>query len=221
MPEDGTPLSLNDSLADALTTADDDAAVMSLADFTALIDHSYREELARQPDPNEYAKAQALADVNDRASQLMLAKVGELLRSLTGQTGHSDLEQIEGIGRASASKLKAAGVDSVEGLLRSGGTPKGRKSLHETTGIGVDVLMRWVKQADLFRVPGVGSEYAQLLEAAGVGSAPELATRNPARLATVLADTNAKKKLVRRQPSLTELGSWIISARQLPRVIQH
>ena len=78
------------------------------------------------------------------------------------------ISQIEGIGPAYADKLKLAGVRTVEGLLKQGSTPQGRQQLEMTTGIGHEVILQWVNHADLMRVKGVGSEYSDLLEAAGV-----------------------------------------------------
>lgn len=75
--------------------------------------------------------------------------------------------------------------------------------------------------ADLYRIDGIGSEYSELLEAAGVDTVPELARRNPANLAQTLAEVNEAKKLVRRVPGETEVAKWIEQAKNLPRVLQY
>lgn len=71
------------------------------------------------------------------------------------------------------------------------------------------------------RLNGVGSEYADLLEAAGVDSPAELANRNAANLATAIAEYNDKKSIVRRVPSQAEVESWIAEAKRLPAIVQH
>jgi hypothetical protein len=71
------------------------------------------------------------------------------------------------------------------------------------------------------RINGVGSEYSDLLEAAGVDSIPELANRNAENLHAKMAEVNAAKKLVRREPSLPETQRWIAEAKTLDRIVTH
>jgi small subunit ribosomal protein S2 len=132
-----------------------------------------------------------------------------------------DIEEIEGIGPAYANKLRAAEVSSIDGLLEKGATVEGRAALVEETGIDTVRVLRWVNHADLMRVVGVGPEFAELLEAAGVDSAPELAQRNVENLVTALAETNEARSLVRRVPSATEVADWIEQAKALPRLVAH
>jgi hypothetical protein len=72
-----------------------------------------------------------------------------------------------------------------------------------------------------FGLKGVGSEYADLLEAAGVDSCPELAQRNATNLAAKLAEINAEKSLTRRVPTETMVADWIAQAKDLPKVVTH
>ena len=129
--------------------------------------------------------------------------------------------EIEGIGQAYADKLRAAGVASIDALLEKGATPDGRAALAEETGIDAVRVVRWVNHADLIRVVGVGPQYAELLEAAGVDSVPELAQRNVENLVTGLAETNEARSLVRRVPSADEVADWIEQAKALPRIVAH
>ncbi len=131
------------------------------------------------------------------------------------------LSAIEGIGETFTAKLKEAGVGSVEALLEAGATAKGRKELAEKTGAGDERIMDWVNRADLFRVKGIGSEYSDLLEKAGVDTAAELATRKAANLAAKLGEINAEKKLVRQVPSEAQVAGWIEFAKTLPKVIKY
>ena len=132
-----------------------------------------------------------------------------------------DIEEIEGIGPAYAEKLRAAGVTSIDALLERGATPEGRAALVEQTGIDAVRVLRWVNHADLMRVVGVGPEFAELLEAAGVDSVPELAQRNVENLVTALTETNEARNLVRRVPSADEVTDWIEQAKALPRIVAH
>lgn len=131
------------------------------------------------------------------------------------------LENIEGIGKKYADKLIKAGVKSVNGLLDKGSTPKGRKEIAAATGIADKLVLEWVNHADLFRIKGVGEEFADLLEAAGVDSVPELAQRKPDNLCAKMKEVNDKKKLVRRIPALSEVERWVAQAKKLPRKINY
>jgi predicted flap endonuclease-1-like 5' DNA nuclease len=131
------------------------------------------------------------------------------------------LESIEGIGDVYLGKLKEAGVTSVDGLLKLGSTPQGRKALEEKTGIRHDQILEWVNHADLFRVKGIGEEYSDLLEEAGVDTVVELAQRNPANLYQKLSEINEAKKLVRRLPTEKQVGEWIEMAKALPRIVSY
>jgi predicted flap endonuclease-1-like 5' DNA nuclease len=128
---------------------------------------------------------------------------------------------IEGIGEAYAVKLAAAGVATVEGLLQAGSTPKGRKELAEKTGISGKLVLEWVNRADLFRVKGVGEEYSDLLENAGVDSVPELAQRNAENLHQKLVEANTAKKVVRQLPTQKQVAAWIENAKELPRAVEY
>lgn len=133
----------------------------------------------------------------------------------------SDVIEIEGIGEVYAEKLKGAGVATVQALLERGATREGRKRLAEESGIGESLILRWVNHADLFRVKGVETQYAELLEASGVDSVPELAQRDPAHLHAKLAEINAQRHLVRRLPTERQVADWVEHARSLPRMVTH
>ncbi len=131
------------------------------------------------------------------------------------------LTQVEGIGKAYAEKLEAIGIVSTDALLEKGATPQGRKEIAEKTGISPKLVLRWVNHVDLFRIKGVGEEYADLLETAGVDTVPELAQRNPENLHKKMAAINAEKKLVRQLPGLNQVRGWIEQAKRLPRKITY
>ena len=128
---------------------------------------------------------------------------------------------VEGIGPAFAAKLQKAGVQTTDDLLKMGGKPKGRQELEKATGISAAKILEWVNHVDLYRIEGIGSEYSDLLEEAGVDTVAELAQRVPANLAAKLAEINAKKKLVRRVPGEVTVAAWVKQAKKLPRVIEY
>lgn len=131
------------------------------------------------------------------------------------------LTKIEGIGEVYAAKLKAAGIDTVEKLLEAGATPKGRQELEEQTGIGHKLILEWVNLADLMRIKGVGEEYSDLLEEAGVDTVKELRSRNPDNLHTALVEVNREKNLVRRLPRRDQVADWIEQAKALPPKVSY
>ena len=128
---------------------------------------------------------------------------------------------VEGIGPTFAAKLQKAGVQTTDDLLKMGGKPKGRQELEKATGISAAKILEWVNHVDLYRIEGIGSEYSDLLEEAGVDTVIELAQRVPANLAAKLAEINAKKKLVRRVPGEVTVAAWVKQAKKLPRVIEY
>ena len=107
---------------------------------------------------------------------------------------------IQGIGPVYAEKLIGIGIETVDQLLEKGADAKGRQAIEEATGIRHDLVLTWVNHADLFRVKGVGPQFSELLEAAGVDTVKELRNRNAANLAAKLAEVNEEKHLCRRTP---------------------
>ena len=131
------------------------------------------------------------------------------------------LIDIEGIGKVYAEKLAGAGLLTTEDLLARCNTPAGRQAAAESVGVTTKRILEWVNRADLFRVKGIGSEYSDLLEAAGVDTVPELAQRNAENLTARLREVNVEKELVRHLPSLNQVSSWIEQASALPRIIEY
>jgi len=132
-----------------------------------------------------------------------------------------NIEEIEGIGSTYGKKLKDQGIMTTEGLLSSGSTPTGRKQLAEKTGISEKLILEWVNLADLLRINGVGQEYSDLLEEAGVNTVVELAQRNPDNLHEKILKINKTKQLVRKSPSLNQIKDWIDQAKRLPRKVEY
>ena len=133
----------------------------------------------------------------------------------------ASIETIEGIGAKYGKKMRAAGIRSTGALLKAGAGPKGRKALAEKTGFSAHQILEWTNRCDLMRVRGVGEEYSDLLEAAGVDTVKELRNRNAANLVKKMGEVNAAKKLVRRLPTLSMVERWVAHAKKLPPVMTY
>lgn len=137
------------------------------------------------------------------------------------KTTKNRIEDIEGIGPTYAKKLVDIGIETTNDLLEAGSTPKGREELATKTGISEKLILEWVDIADLFRINGIGEEYSDLLEEAGVDTVVELSRRVPENLHAKITGVNEEKKIVRRPPSLKEVEEWIEQAKKLPRKIEY
>ena len=131
------------------------------------------------------------------------------------------LAQIEGIGEVYANKLEEGGVASVEKLLEAGAEKKGWQEIATKYDISEKLVLNWVNRADLARVKGVSTQYADLLECAGVDAVPELAQRNEANLHEKMVSVNEEKKLVRQVPAASQVEDWVKQAKELPRAINY
>jgi predicted flap endonuclease-1-like 5' DNA nuclease len=128
---------------------------------------------------------------------------------------------IQGIGEAYATKLIAAGVATVDQLLEKGKDAKGRKALAEATGISEKNILTWVNHADLLRINGVGPQFSELLEASGVDTVKELATRNAENLVAKMEEVNAQKRLTKVVPSVEQVKKMIEQAKNLPGMLTY
>lgn len=132
-----------------------------------------------------------------------------------------NVTEIEGIGPVYAGKLKEAGINTVEAVLEQGASKSGRKAIADKTGIDEKLILRWVNMADLFRLNGVGEQYSDLLEAAGVDTVKELKGRVPANLHAKMEEVNVAKNLVRSLPSLSAVEKWVEEAKTLEAVVTY
>jgi len=131
------------------------------------------------------------------------------------------IADVEGIGETYAKKLSEVGVTTVEKLLEAGCSPKGRETLVEKTGISHTLILKWVNRADLARINGIGSEYADLLEFSGVDTVVELGKRVPANLTKKMEEINEAKKLVRKLPTENQVTDWVEQAKKLERIVTY
>ena len=133
----------------------------------------------------------------------------------------SKLSEIEGIGAAYSAKLEEIGISTLEALLGKGSEKKGRKDIAEKTGISEKLILKWVNRADLARIKGVSTQYADLLEFSGVDTVPELAQRRADNLHAKMVEVNDERNLVKRVPALSQIEDWIAQAKELPRVVNY
>jgi len=131
------------------------------------------------------------------------------------------IQEIEGIGPSYGEKLEAAGITTTDKLLETCATPKEREKLAFTTGLSKSMILKWTNMADLMRISGVGEEYSELLEAAGVDTVKELRNRNAANLASKMIEVNEAKKLTRQVPSESQVAKWVEQAKLLPPMITY
>jgi predicted flap endonuclease-1-like 5' DNA nuclease len=132
-----------------------------------------------------------------------------------------NIQAIEEIGPVNAERLRGAGVKTVANLLEAGASKAGRLGLSAETGLAEDLLLEWVNRADLMRVRGIGTQYSDLLEAAGVDTVKELGQRRADNLHQALREANEARHLVRRTPTPAEVGRWIARAKELAPVVSY
>ena len=128
---------------------------------------------------------------------------------------------IEGIGTVYANKLAKAGIQTVEGLLKNGASPKGRQEIALASGIEHALILGWVNRADLYRINGVGKQYSDLLEKTGVDTVVELSKRVGKNLYAKMVEVNKAKNLVNHMPGVLQVEGWIVQAKKLPRVVTY
>ena len=128
---------------------------------------------------------------------------------------------VQGIGPAYAEKLEKADIRTTGTLLKKGATPDGRKEIEAMTVIGNSLILEWVNLADLYRIKGIGSQYSDLLEEAGVDTVVELSKRVAENLRAKMLEINQAKNLVNKMPGVEQVENWIKQAKQLPRVVTY
>ena len=135
----------------------------------------------------------------------------------------ASLTKVGSIGKKSQKQLQKAEISTTDALLKNGATRKGRNQIAKESGISVKLILEWVNRADLFRIKGVGTQYADLLEASGVDTVVELGKRVPENLHAKMAEVNSKrkKKLVRQLPALNQVKKWTKQAKRLKSVVSH
>ena len=130
------------------------------------------------------------------------------------------LTEIEQIGSNYVDRLEAAGLDSVEEFLSICRTPAGRTELSRRTGISEGLLLSWAQRAELANVEELSEEFADLMEAAGVGGVAQLAGYSPKELRSLLERTNELRQIVRELPDLGQVARWVMAAKEMTDTIE-
>ncbi|MEA3501908.1 MAG: DUF4332 domain-containing protein [Actinomycetota bacterium] len=133
----------------------------------------------------------------------------------------ASIAAIESMDHSDATKLRKAGVRTTDALLKAAETRTGRRRLARDTDLPESEILAWVNRADLMRIKGVGSEYADLLEAAGVDTIRELRRRNPDRLLAVMTQLNLRRRLIRRLPTKGMVTGWVAAAQEIEPLVTH
>ena len=151
-----------------------------------------------------------------------IVRVPSKMRKITTYVSLDDgVEVINGIGPKYGNRLRFSGVGVVDDLLREGATWKGRRNLADNVGVATNKVFRWVNQADFYRIGGVGRQYADLLDTAGVDTIIDLSRRNPKHLYEKLIETNWEKNVVKRLPPYRVIEGWIQSAKRLESMVEY
>lgn len=132
-----------------------------------------------------------------------------------------NIEKVEGIGEKMAEKLAKAGIKTTEDLLTAASTPSARKKLAQDSGIEPKRILTFANRADLMRISGVSSQFAELLNGAGVDTVKELRQRKPANLAERMKTVNEEKNLCKVTPSETQVQKWVDQAKELDAVLTY
>lgn len=131
------------------------------------------------------------------------------------------IDRIEGIGPSNGQRLMDADIKNTDHLLKACCDSQGRKATAARTGIPEKQLLDWVNRADLMRIPGVATQYSDLLEAAGVDTVKELKMRKADNLAAKMKEVNEQRRLTRTTPPLKTVERWVDHAKTLAPMISH
>ncbi len=129
------------------------------------------------------------------------------------------VEHIEGIGRGYGAKLREAGISTTADLLRAAGSRQRRRELARRTGIEEGRLAKWVAMADFMRIKGVGSQYAELLEAIGLRTVRQLRGERVETLESRMMEVNGEGRVTRSLPARKTIARWIAQAKSLPPAV--
>lgn len=131
------------------------------------------------------------------------------------------VQTIAGMTDEAAAVLNRKGIKYAEDLLEHVRTVSQRRTLALEIGVDEKVVLRWANHVDLMRIHGVGPQYAEFLEAAGVDTVRELSHRVPENLLAKLEEVNAAKAMTRRVPALKEVKRYVNEAKHLDPKLEY
>ncbi len=125
------------------------------------------------------------------------------------------ISKIKGITPELQQKLESEGIRHTDQLLEHTRTPKQRNDLAHKLGTTAPTLKELANRADLMRLKGVGGDFSNLLEEAGVNSCKELQHRSAEHLHTALVEIHNSKKIAHHAPTLAQVQEWVAESKTL------
>ena len=129
------------------------------------------------------------------------------------------LRQFRGVDQNTTDRLAAAGIRSVEDLVKVGTSASDRTALATQADVPIGEVEELVRLADLARIPGLKSIRARLYLDAGVGSVCELSAWDADALTTMLREFVTETGFDGIAPLPGEARHAIETARKLPSLI--
>lgn len=139
----------------------------------------------------------------------------DMLAASSNRGDSYPVEQIEGVGKIYAKKLRSIGVRQTHDLLDLCRDAEGRDRLAKYLKVSSKEVSRWTSMADLMRVSGIGGQFAELLEAANVSTIEDLMNQKGDQLAQRLNEINNKKNMARNVPDSSRVGEWVKQASKM------
>ncbi len=123
--------------------------------------------------------------------------------------------EIRGMTADTATKLKALGITDSNKLFDKARTQTERRNLAKELGIEAGDVLEYFNRADLARIKGIGPQFSNLLEDAGVDSVKELSHRRADNLYQKLTEVAKAGGQVKRLPRPADVENWIEQAKAM------
>lgn len=121
-----------------------------------------------------------------------------------------DIQEVEGIGPSYGKQLRSMGIettcDMVEAFYKK---DENVEKAANAMKIDPETIKAWASMADLMKTPGVGGQYAELMQIVGISSREDLANADASMLYDEMVNFNKKSPIVPTVPTLQTLKGWI------------
>ena len=125
--------------------------------------------------------------------------------------------EIRGMTADVAAKLKALGITDSNKLFDKARTLNDRRGLAKELGMEASDVLEYFNRADLARIKGIGPQFSNLLEDAGVDSVKELSHRRADNLYQKLTEVAKAGGQVKRLPRPADVEKWIEQAKEMAK----
>jgi hypothetical protein len=139
----------------------------------------------------------------------------ELMEFVQNET--RKLRDFPKVDQDSARKLSAAGISTVNQLLRKGGTPEKHQALAKSSGAHLDSISELFKLSQLSRLPGLKAVRGRLFYEAGLDSLDAIAALNAEEIHRQLQDYIDRTGFDGSAPTLSEAEVTVTMAQFLPK----